>query len=258
MIASLGLCTEGDCWRISRGAVIILNQDPAEPTQGICTPMATTGTRTTRSQARGSDQQDQLRTRILDAAAEAFTERGFDAATIDDVAKIISQTKGVVYYHFRSKVDLFFGVYERGMAEVTRAVEGALVDASGQSGADQLTAALVAHAAYIMRRTTYHVVIQEGVEHRSHLPLRPHERKRLKELEDLRSKYERLVQSLVRQGIDDHSIRDVSVRLATRTMLGAVIGIGIWYRPRGEETTAEQLALASEIVDIVVSGLKTR
>lgn len=204
----------------------------------------------------GSEQRNQLIIRILDAAAEAFTERGFDAATIDDVANLIHQTKGVVYYHFRSKVDLFFGVYERGMTEVSETVQEALAATPEGTGAERLNAALMAHAAYIMRRSTYHLVIQEGVERRSHLALRPDERVRLEELEGLRAEHEGLVQSLVEQGIKDRSIRDVSVRLTTRTIIGAILGIGLWYRPRPEETDIERLQLAAEIVDLVISGLK--
>lgn len=41
---------------------------------------------------------------LLDAAARAFTEMGFSAATIDSVADLIGVTKGSVYYYYRSKI----------------------------------------------------------------------------------------------------------------------------------------------------------
>ncbi|WP_229796251.1 helix-turn-helix domain-containing protein, partial [Saccharothrix coeruleofusca] len=52
------------------------------------------------------------RSRILDAAAEAFMAHGFANATIDDIAREVGATKGLVYYHFRSKFDIFLAVYE--------------------------------------------------------------------------------------------------------------------------------------------------
>ena len=52
------------------------------------------------------------RSRILDAAAEAFMASGFANATIDDIAREVGATKGLVYYHFRSKFDIFLAVYE--------------------------------------------------------------------------------------------------------------------------------------------------
>ena len=45
---------------------------------------------------------------ILDAAALCFMERGFNATSIDDIARRLSATKGMVYHYFSSKAELFF------------------------------------------------------------------------------------------------------------------------------------------------------
>ena len=55
------------------------------------------------------------RDQILVAAADCFKENGFAATSIDDVADMLGATKGMIYHHFRSKIDLFFAVYRRGM-----------------------------------------------------------------------------------------------------------------------------------------------
>ena len=44
--------------------------------------------------------------RVLSAALEVFTERGYQAATIEEIAERAGMTKGAVYYWFRDKVDL--------------------------------------------------------------------------------------------------------------------------------------------------------
>lgn len=46
------------------------------------------------------------RKQILDAALDVFTERGYTLATFDDIAKRIRLTKGAIYWHFKSKIDL--------------------------------------------------------------------------------------------------------------------------------------------------------
>jgi AcrR family transcriptional regulator len=61
-----------------------------------------------------ADDSNDNRSRILDAAATEFMNAGFDATSIDDIARRIGQTKGLIYYHFRSKIDIFPAVYERG------------------------------------------------------------------------------------------------------------------------------------------------
>ena len=44
--------------------------------------------------------------RVLAAALEVFAERGFQAATVEEIAERAGMTKGAVYYWFRDKEDL--------------------------------------------------------------------------------------------------------------------------------------------------------
>lgn len=44
--------------------------------------------------------------RVLSAALDVFAERGYHAATIEEIAERAGMTKGAVYYWFRDKVDL--------------------------------------------------------------------------------------------------------------------------------------------------------
>ncbi|RDI46458.1 TetR/AcrR family transcriptional regulator [Nocardia mexicana] len=46
---------------------------------------------------------DEVRRRLLDAAAEVFAERGYQAARLDEVAYAAGFTKGAVYSNFASK-----------------------------------------------------------------------------------------------------------------------------------------------------------
>ena len=55
---------------------------------------------------------DERRTRILDAAAEVFAERGYDAASIDEIAEKAGITKPVIYDHFSSKRELHISLLE--------------------------------------------------------------------------------------------------------------------------------------------------
>jgi AcrR family transcriptional regulator len=59
------------------------------------------------------DRKSQTRARLLDAAAEVFASRGFESATIDEVAAAAGYTKGAVYSNFASKTDLLIALLER-------------------------------------------------------------------------------------------------------------------------------------------------
>ncbi|WP_405137914.1 TetR/AcrR family transcriptional regulator [Nocardia sp. NBC_01388] len=53
------------------------------------------------------------RSLLLDAAEAVFAEKGFTAATLDDIAHTAGYTKGAIYKHFTTKEDLFLAVSDR-------------------------------------------------------------------------------------------------------------------------------------------------
>ena len=64
------------------------------------------------SPSRTRVKRDRTRARLIQAAADVFGERGFDAARLEDVAKRAGLTTGAIYGNFRSKEDLFLAVME--------------------------------------------------------------------------------------------------------------------------------------------------
>jgi AcrR family transcriptional regulator len=54
----------------------------------------------------------QTRVDLLGAARRVFVERGFHAATLDDIADEAGYTKGAVYSNFRGKDDLFLALLD--------------------------------------------------------------------------------------------------------------------------------------------------
>jgi AcrR family transcriptional regulator len=56
---------------------------------------------------------EHTRSLLLDAAEDVFAEKGFTAATLDDIAHAAGYTKGAIYKHFTTKEDLFLAVSDR-------------------------------------------------------------------------------------------------------------------------------------------------
>ena len=54
---------------------------------------------------------------ILAAALEVFTDRGFAATTLEDVAKRAGVTKGTIYLYFDSKEALFKALIREGVID---------------------------------------------------------------------------------------------------------------------------------------------
>jgi AcrR family transcriptional regulator len=65
------------------------------------------------------------RKRILDSAMKLFLKRGFDVATLDEIAAGARLAKGTIYLYFKDKVDLYASLLEekiqalnKGMAQI--------------------------------------------------------------------------------------------------------------------------------------------
>jgi AcrR family transcriptional regulator len=69
---------------------------------------------------------DEVRLRVLRSAGQVFAERGFTAATLDQVAAAAGFTKGAVYSNFGSKDELFLALMQAEAAARVEAVEEAL------------------------------------------------------------------------------------------------------------------------------------
>lgn len=72
---------------------------------------------------------EERRIRILDAAVEVFSDLGYDAAKVGDIAKHAGVVPSVLYDHFGSKRELFIAVREQHSERLRerslRRVEGA-------------------------------------------------------------------------------------------------------------------------------------
>ena len=67
---------------------------------------------------------DQTRAAILAAAAVAFGDRGYDSATLEDVAGQLGLTRGAVLHHFGSKEEILREVIGPFLADVDALLDG--------------------------------------------------------------------------------------------------------------------------------------
>ncbi len=72
------------------------------------------------------------RERILDAAADEFSDRGYDGASVNRIIEDAGISKGALYYYFDDKEDLFATVMEQASSRMTGGM--------GIPPADELTA----------------------------------------------------------------------------------------------------------------------
>ena len=64
---------------------------------------------------RREEEKERRRAEILDAAVALYAHQGWDAVTVDQVARSARLSRALVYVYFKDKDDLLFGIGERAM-----------------------------------------------------------------------------------------------------------------------------------------------
>lgn len=96
--------------------------------------------------------------RVVDAATKLFSERGYAATTMRDIANACNVKAGSLYYHYASKEDILIAALEREWAELLAAVVPALErNERGLSHRERFRAALLEHLRVTTARGDYSV-----------------------------------------------------------------------------------------------------
>jgi len=188
---------------------------------------------------------------ILDAAANVFMKLGFAGASLDDVSDNYGgASKGIIYYHFRSKTKLFFAVQRRAMA-LTREAIMTGIEGSG-TPREKLKQMAFAHALLMMEHLDYLRVAAQGLE--MHLSGRTTEEERceIASITALRDENEKFYIDVINAGVKSGEFRMVNARIAVKPLLGALNWTSRWYHPHENETRAEREQLAEEIAQFVI------
>jgi len=61
---------------------------------------------------------ERTRNALIESARHVFASRGFEGASLDEIADAAGYTRGAIYKHFANKEDIFFSVIEAFNADV--------------------------------------------------------------------------------------------------------------------------------------------
>jgi AcrR family transcriptional regulator len=95
---------------------------------------------------------EERRTAILDAALTAFSQKGYHATSLDDIAREADISKALIYEHFASKQELHADLIARNGRELTQRVAGALSGVEIESTVKRLATGLEAFFAFVEER----------------------------------------------------------------------------------------------------------
>lgn len=193
------------------------------------------------------------RNEIMAAAASAFMENGYAATSIDTVADLMGCTRGLIYYHFKNKADLFFSIHRYVMELNLSLLEP--IARSDASPTARLRDMVITHAMGVMTRLAFQRVSVLSLEMHIAGKTDPKQRKALKDIVAMHHAYEDLFVSVISQGIEAKEFRPYEPRIVTKPLLGGLNWMTMWYRPRPRDTDDDRKKLAAAIADYLLNGL---
>jgi AcrR family transcriptional regulator len=165
------------------------------------------------AQSRG----EETRTRILEAATEAFARYGYDATGVAEICRRAGVTKGGFYHHFPSKQAVFLEMLEQWLVGIDDGLE--VAEAGGQNVPEKLLGMTAMIHSVFKEAGGGLPIFLEFLTKAAHSPVvwqatvAPFR------------KYHAFFAQMVQDGIDEGSLRSVNPDLASNLLLSFAVGL---------------------------------
>ncbi|MGD2131718.1 MAG: TetR/AcrR family transcriptional regulator [Maricaulaceae bacterium] len=188
---------------------------------------------------------------ILDAALKVFTDKGFSAARMDDVAKAAGLSKGAVYLYFDSKETLLEALIARSAGRLV-ADAAAFIDAAADADPEGTLRAVVQGIARGLADPNISAAPRLMISEAHRFPrIATYYRKNVVNVG--KAAFARLIAAGVRKGV----FRDVDPKVAARAFAGPLFAnmVLTFILPDPDDPPLDPDDLAAKAFDILFNGL---
>jgi len=181
---------------------------------------------------------------VLETAARLICEKGYEAASVQDIADACGLTKAGLYYYIRSKEELLLEIMSYGMDIFEERVLLQVLNIADP--VERLKAC--------MEKNIF--LVTEGWSKEVTIILHEHETltgAARTQINARKKRYVHFLEASFEEAIRDGRIRPIDPRVAAFSFLGQVLWIYKWFRPDGKIPAAQ---LAREMQDLFFGGLE--
>lgn len=196
-----------------------------------------------------SPQEQDRRQQILDAAQKVFAARGFDGASIKDLAKAAKISPGLLYWYFKDKTDLLVSL----MTERIDAAVGALPEkVSFDAPPDEFLRQFGCYYARLFEQPMNSALFKVMITNTQVFPAAVRQVQ-----SSLISRIMGTVESYLQSQIAIGRLRPCNTEMVTRTFMGAIVAFlllrHVLQNDRAQALPVEQVV--GGIADVVLHGI---
>jgi len=187
---------------------------------------------------------EKKREKILEAAAELFSNKHYHEVMMDDVAKLISVAKGTVYNYFTSKEELYFTIMHTRMESLLSLLKTKIE--SEQSSIDSLRAFVVHLYMFMMKHQKFFLIYQRETLNKQNTFC--------EDLLSLEKQMKQMIMQIISKGETEGVFRKVDEEFAISLILGSIYGA---VQRAINDNIPNEIALKEkeEIFDFILHGL---
>jgi AcrR family transcriptional regulator len=182
---------------------------------------------------------EETRAQLIQTAAQAFAEQGYDATSVAEICQRAGVSKGAFYHHFDSKQDLFLDLLDFWLRGLVQQLEVARLGASTMPGG-LIRMAQEARIIFEMAGQYVPIFLEFFAQARRDPAI-------LERTLDPYRTYRSFFSRLIRTGTEDGSLREVDSELAAQLILSMAIGL-LWQ--------SVHYPAESDWGDVAVSGVR--
>jgi AcrR family transcriptional regulator len=190
--------------------------------------------------------EEERRSEILQAALTCFARKGYDRTTMDEIAAELPFSKGLLYYYFKSKRELFLALLQDWATTSVQTWETLL------SSEDDPTARLHKSAEFATQLLASSAdLARVEMEFWGQLGREPDAAEAFREIF---AEFRQLLANVIHEGIADGQFRRVNAEALAAALVGMYDGLAL--QAIVQPDAFDWVQVGETIVEVVLNGLK--
>ncbi|MBP2034076.1 AcrR family transcriptional regulator [Clostridium algifaecis] len=192
------------------------------------------------------------KTTIFESAIKIFSNNGYDGATMDAIAADAGVAKGTLYYHFKSKQEIFRYIISKGLQIIKEEIEDIINEK--EDAISKLKSLCKIQLGLVYERKDFFKVIMGQLWGKNSRQL---------ELREAVDKYILYIQKYLEDAIKEGTIKEGNTYFMAYTLFGTICSAAVYELMNGDKENINSdkknyIDMIGNTIDYVLNGIKIK